>query len=272
MPRLSFRDRFFTPPVARAMTSSSGILLAGAGVAVGVVAALPVAAAVGLGAAAWAARVAVAIPRNATADRIDPFTLSDPWRRYVQEALQAQRRFDEAAKRAPSGPLRDRLHEIGSRLDVGIQECWRIARQAQALTEARQAVDVTGVTYELQQVRSQAGGSLTPGSALARTVDALESQLATAARMDQTLSDAESRLRLLDARLDESVTRAIELSVQATDTSDLAGLEGEVDSVVGDMEALRLALREADLGPTATDQLSALPPPPSVEPGSAAGP
>jgi predicted acyltransferase len=30
MPRRSFRDRFFTPPVARAITSPSGILLAGA--------------------------------------------------------------------------------------------------------------------------------------------------------------------------------------------------------------------------------------------------
>jgi len=37
MARRSFRDRFFTPPVARAMTSPLGILLAGVGAAVGIV-------------------------------------------------------------------------------------------------------------------------------------------------------------------------------------------------------------------------------------------
>ena len=66
MSRRSFRDRFFTPPVARAITSPSGILLAGAGASAAILAGLPIAAIAGLGAAAWAARVAVAVPRDAT--------------------------------------------------------------------------------------------------------------------------------------------------------------------------------------------------------------
>lgn len=262
MPRLSFRDRFFTPPVARAMTSPSGILLAAAGVSAGVLLAAPVAAAVGLGAAAWAARVALAIPRNPSAERIDPFTLSDPWRRYVIEAQEAQRRFGQAVDRAQHGPLRDRLREIGDRLDVGVRECWRIARHAETLTEARQSVDVQRITYDLQQLGPlMRGRNRDPSTA--QTVEALQAQLATASRMDQTLADAQARLRLLDARLDEAVTRAIELSVQAQDLTDLAGLEGEVDSVVTDMEALRLALRETDASDGATPSL---PPPPTSFP------
>jgi hypothetical protein len=268
VPRLSFRDRFFTPPVARAMTSPAGILLAAAGVSAGILAAAPIAAALGLGAAAWAARVALAIPRNPSEERIDPFTLSDPWRRYVREAQEAHKRFGEAVGRAAAGPLRDRLGTIGARMDEGVRECWRIARHAQALMEARRSIDVQQIAYDLQQIGPQAREKWPAGSSMARTAEALESQLATAQRMDQTLADAEARLRLLDARLDESVTRAIELSVQAHSLNDLAGLEGEVDSLVSDMEALRLALRETDAQTLPTS----LPPPPSTSPPSTSPP
>ena len=57
MPRRSFRDRFFTPPVARAITSPSGILLAGATVSAGILVGLPLAGVLAVGAAAFAARV-----------------------------------------------------------------------------------------------------------------------------------------------------------------------------------------------------------------------
>ena len=49
---------------------------------------------------------------------------------------------------------------------------------------------------------------------------------------------------MLDARLDESVARAIELSVSLDDAEGLAGLGADVESVVSEMEALRQALEE----------------------------
>ena len=42
----------------------------------------------------------------------------------------------------------------------------------------------------------------------------------------------------------EAVARAIELSVGATDDAELTGLGGDVDNLVGEMEALRQALEE----------------------------
>ena len=74
MPRLHVRDRFFTRPVARAITSPLGILLFGGATAVGIATGLGFfAPLVGLG--AWAARVLFAVPRNKSAGRIDPYTL-----------------------------------------------------------------------------------------------------------------------------------------------------------------------------------------------------
>jgi len=63
-------------------------------------------------------------------------------------------------------------------------------------------------------------------------------------------SQARHRLQLLDARLDEAVARAVELSLNA-DVGALGGLGSDVDAVVGDMEALRQALEETNRPSTA---------------------
>jgi len=252
MPRPSLRDRLFTPPVARAMTSPSGILLAAAGASVAIVAGLPVGLAAAAGAAAWAARVALAVPRSPSEERIDPFTLAEPWRGFVREALQAKAAFDDAVRATRPGPLRERLDEIGERIADGVRESWRIARAGEALAEARARIDVRDITRQLDELGATRwtaagpGGAPPPPGPLAQTLEALHAQLDTARRMDAVIADTRDRLRLLDARLDEAVTRAIELSVRAQGPAELGGLSETIDSLVTDMEALRQALDETD--------------------------
>lgn len=265
MPRPGLRDRFFTAPVARAILSPLGILAAGAGTTVGILANLPVAAAVALGVAAWGGRVAMAVPRASGRPRIDPFTLNDPWRRFVQKALQARARFDEAVGNARSGPLRDRLGEIGERVDAAVRECWQIANRGQELADARRQIDAgdaEGKLAELEAVTGTAdpGARANPASPAAAspaaasaaaesTAAALLAQLATASRLDVTISETRARLQLLDARLNEAAARSIELSVRAGGLAALAGLGADVDSLVGDMEALRQGLEEVGGSP-----------------------
>ena len=245
----SFRDRFFTPQVARAITSPSGILLAGAGAAGAILvgAAAPVAAAAALG--AWAARVAVSIPRGGRpGDRIDPFRIGEPWRRFVMDAQQAQRKFAETVRRAQAGPVRDRLQSIGSRVDDAVTECWRIARQGDQLDGALRALDVPGIERDLEEVheqRREQQGNREADAALYRTQQAVESQLKSAQRLQSVAADAQNRLRLLNAQLDESVARAVEVSLNASDASQLGSLTDDVESVVGELESLRLGLEEA---------------------------
>lgn len=232
--------------------SPGGILLAGAGLSVGILAGFPILVAAGVGALVWAGRVAAAVPRNPSEERIDPFTLRDPWRQFVREALQAKARFDQAVGSARGGPLRDRLREIGDRIQTGVDECWRTARRGQSLTDARRQIDVADITYQLQQVSGDADQSWAAGSPLAQTATALQAQLETAQRMDTVVNDAVDRLRLLDAKLDEAVTRSIELSVQAESVDDLGGLGHDIDNVVTEMEALRQALDETHSSPTSS--------------------
>ena len=231
---MAFRDRFLTPQVARAITSPSAILLAGAGAAVGILAVGPFGAVVG--AAAYAARVGLAVPRAPKSD-IDLSALVEPWRRFVVEAMDARQRYRQALDTAAAGPLRSRLTAIGERLDDGVEETWRIARRGMALESAlRQLEDPGAVAERLGQAR-RAGADQ-------RIIDSLKAQLDTTDRIAQVAADARQRLQLLDARLDEAVARAVELSLNADDAQDLLGVGSDVEAVVGEMESLRQALEE----------------------------
>ncbi len=253
MAGLSLRDRFFTPPVARALTSASGILALGAGAALGIVAGGGPIGAVLLALVGFGGRVALAIPRAPADSRIDPFTLAEPWRHYVTDALHAQRRFEESVRSAREGPLRDRLGEIESRVETGVQEVWRIARRGHELVDARRRVDPDSIRREIAATEANAAQPWAAGSAMERTMKSLRAQLGTAERLERVISDADNQLRLLNARLDEAAARTIELSVQASQVSDLGGLGDDVDQMVDDMEALRLAIEETSGGSPMAD-------------------
>lgn len=248
MARLSLRDRFFTPPVAHAITSPAGILALGAGAGAGILVGGGVVGAILVGLLAFAARVGLAIPRNASGSKIDPFTLSEPWRHYVRDAMQARTRFNDAVRGARPGPTRDRLAQIGERVSTGVDEVWRIAQRGHDLVDARRRVDPDAIRQEIAATQAEAQRVGPGDTTLARTMEALQSQLGTVERLERVITDADSRLRLLNARLDEAAARTIELSVQASDVADLSGLGDDVDSMVDEMEALRQAIEETGGG------------------------
>lgn len=282
MSSTSFRDRFFSPPVSRALTSPSGILAAGAGAAVGIVATAPVSiplaavgaivgAAIGLG-----GRVLAAVPRNEAAPRIDPFAVSEPWRHSVIDALQAQVRFGQAVNSFRAGPLKDTIVQVGFQVDDAVNQCWEVAQQGQLIAAARRNIDDRGARTELARIRSTidtagaapgaAAGSGQASDIQARTIEALQSQINTAERLDALLSGTNDRLDLLNARLDESSTRAIELSV-TNRTSDADALGTDVGRIVDDLESLRVAIEDLDH----RDPRSATLPEPSPSPDQSGG-
>ena len=239
-------ERVRTPAVARAVTSPSAMLLAGAGMSAAILGGLPIAAAAVVGGLAWAARVALAVPRRPAGERIDPFRVGDPWRSFVQDALQAQARFDRTVSRMRGGPLQERLRDVGRRLSEGVTESWRIARQGDALQGAYHQLDVRQVQMELAEIRAErrhVGRNDARAKSLERTEEAVEAQLASAERIRQVAQDAADRLRVLNAQLDEAVARAVELSVRGVDT-DVSPLTNDVDNLVSELEALRQGLEE----------------------------
>lgn len=236
MAQLSFRDRFFTRPVARAITSPFGIMLAGAGAAVGIVVAGPVLG-VALGIGAWATRVFLAVPKGSSNRQLDPFALRDPWRNFVIGAQSDGQRFQRTVKAMKPGPLQDRLREVSARLDEGLNDCWQIAQRGHEIDGALHELDPTAVYHKLERAQQ-----LPEGPTKQRTVAAVEAQYASIQRLFAVSEDVKSRLQLLDARRDELIARSVELSV--TGSSDLTSLDSEVDSMVHELEAIRQAMDE----------------------------
>jgi len=171
---------------------------------------------------------------------IDPFAVNEPWRRFIQDALQARSRFDETVAATRPGPLRDRLREIGRSLDDGVTGTWAIARQGQRLRDARRRIDTRQVRSRLDAVQR---GTVPNDVAAARSYEA---QLAAAERLDAIGSEAEAKLRLMQAQLDEAVAHATELSVRSGEVGELSSVETEIARVAEQMQALRLALEEVN--------------------------
>ena len=232
-----------TPAMARAIMSPSGILLAGAGASAAILGGAGIPAAVVAGVLCWAGRVAFAFYRRPRAERIDPFTLGEPWRTLVGRALSTGRRFDDAVRQTASGPLRQRLSEVGGRVHTAIREAWEIAKRGHALDKAVSALGLEDIRRQLAEVErgTQRGGAGADRDAI---VQSLRNQLQSAERLASVADDARQRLRRLNAQLDESVARAVELSLSAVDVAALQPLGTDVEGLVGELESLRQALDE----------------------------
>lgn len=234
-------------PVAKAMFSPSATLLAGAGASIAILTGAPLVAALAAGAVAWAARVAFAIPRKPKEMRVDLNRLSPAWRPFVADALDAKRRFEVACQRTRPGPLRDRLTELGRRIDSAVDEAWRITRQGEALHSAYTDLDVESVERELARVVDS------PESpARDAAIKALKAQLQAGYRIRKTGQDVMDKLTILNARLDEAVARAVELSVGTMHEADILGVSNQVESLVEEMESVRQALEETQGTPAAS--------------------
>jgi hypothetical protein len=240
---MSFRDRFFTPRVAWATTSPSAIVATGAGAAAAVLLGLGPIGAVLLGAAAWAVRVLAAVPRpeRSRAGEVQPRLIEQPWRSAVEQVQDSRRRFAQAVSMLEQGPLAERLSTVAERLDTAVEEAWRIARAGDLLSKGRRQIDTTRIGAELASARGTASSTRSED-----LVQALEAQMAAATRLDATIAETHERLMVLDARTDEAVTRAVELSVSQADPNSADDLAADVGGIVDDLEALRQAIEETD--------------------------
>lgn len=235
--------------LAEAITSPSSLLIAGAIGGLAVAASGPLGLVVGVG--AWVAatlfklRKQVSAVANSPTVRIDPFAVSEPWREHVQSAIGAKLRFDRLVQTTPSGPLKERLSSIASRVDEGVHEVWTIAQRGHRLAMSIDDLGIAKVRAELrgaeEAVRRNADPARTP--TLQATRDSLQAQLDSAQRLASRGVSTIDRLRELDAKLDELVARGTELSIAGSEDA-FDALRGDVDAVVTEMEALRRGMEE----------------------------
>lgn len=212
------------------------VLVVAAGLLVGLLSGSWIAAIVA-GGVAWGARVALArvVARRVGAldPRIDPFALREPWRFFVRDALSAQRRIRDALADADAGPLRTRLEEIEGQMTHAVDVTWDVARRGQQLTDARNRIDVAKLDRTL--AATEPGD---PRHAAARA------QKDSHERLRVREIDTRTRLEVIDARLDETITRVGELATRTGGTIEIEQLAGQVDGMVDELDSLRIALDE----------------------------
>ena len=151
---MGFRDRFYTPQTAKAILSWRILLGAAVGVGMALVG-IPVVASVGVAGAVYAGSVISAMPKGTHRSRIDPFTLSEPWRQFVQGAQRADRNLRETVGGASDGPLKERLGSIVDKLTHGIDEAWMIAKRGDEIDHAVRRIDPTGLRSKLATLQQQ---------------------------------------------------------------------------------------------------------------------
>lgn len=218
------------PTPARAARSPAALGTGAVLAAIGLVAGIGPAAAAILGAIGWAGGLAAVLGRRRRPSRIEPTMVGEPWRHFVSAALSARSRFGRVTDGLAPGPLRDRLTEVGRRMDRAVAEVWAVARQGHGLDRTRQHVD------------RREGGPADLGSDEQRAQDARDQ---AAASIEAGTTRFQERLRALCAQLDEAVSRAAALSATAPGlTADTGDLDAGITRVIDELEALRLALDE----------------------------
>ena len=174
----SFRDRFFTPPVARAMTVAARDRAGRRGRRGrprrrAAASSAPSASA----AVAWGGRVAAAIPRG---DKRRTASTRSRCRSRggatCRASLAAQARFDRTVEATPTGPLRDHLADSAPAWTQGIEEVWQIACRGDDIDGG---LDARSTSARPQAELARLDQDRRPARHTAATREALEAQLAT---------------------------------------------------------------------------------------------
>lgn len=235
---MALRDRFYTPVTARAILSWRIVLgvvvMAGAWV-IG----MPAWAAIPLGVIVYALAVLAAMPRGTARPPMDPFTLGEPWRRFVQGAQRAERQLHRTVSGTRHGPLRDRLDSIVARLDHGMHEAWEVAKRGDEIDGAIRRLDPTALRARLHTFEEQAVSD--PSPELDEAIASVRRQLEAADRLRILSNQTALELRLGQTRFEELVARAEEVAVGVSDTD---RYESDVRALVDELEALRLAVED----------------------------
>lgn len=210
------------PALWRAAVSPTAAVATAAGVGIGVLDHSVVLAVV-LGAAGWLARMAGAVVGRRRRERatrprpadIDPWSVPEPWRGLLRQALSAQSRFDRAVEALAPGPTRDRLAELQPRLWEEVRALGEMARQGAAAggwggPATSPDRESGALSDELRRVQSErarmAGAGGDRDVELARREEALAAQVRAHRRAGAAAEAIQDRLRFALARLEQTVT------------------------------------------------------------------
>jgi hypothetical protein len=249
------------PSTVRSAVSPPAIVAAAIGAGIGVLAQSVILAVV-LGVGFWSVLMMVEAFARARRRRaaqpkpaqLDPWSVPEPWRQLLHQADSAQSRFDDAVKEWPAGPIRERLTDLQPRLWGDVEDIGTIARRGAALSSWTAGVPATGrpsadqLAEQLRQTEAEkqrlAGRSARRDASLARTEEAIAAQIRAVRSAEEARSVVLDRLRVVVARLDETVTSLLVLGAGGGETQ-AGSVTASLDEINEEITALLHGLAEA---------------------------
>lgn len=159
--------------------------------------------------------------------------LPSRWAPAVAEAVEVRRRWHEVVAGLREGPVRDRLTELGDKIDAGVLAVHATASRAADAERIAATLDADKVTDDYKRAKRDP-------SVDQALLDALSMRFTSVQRVLNALDDVDRQLRLLDARLGAAVARGAEVALSAGEGTDDLGRE--LDAVVAELTALQQSL------------------------------
>jgi len=184
---------------------------------------------------------------------LDPWSVPEPWRQLLHQAMDAQSRFDHSVADWPAGPIRERLTDLQPRVWADVEHVGTIAKRGAALSgwvagvagtgrpSAQQLADKLRAA-EAERTRAAAGSERY--ASLERTEEALAAQIRALHNASEAESMVADRLRVIVARLDEAVTSLLVLGAGGGET-EADTLTASLDEINDEITSLSRGLAEA---------------------------
>ena len=188
-------------------------------------------------------------PEPQPLDVVQPASLAPRWAQPVQAALAARARYQDIVGTLPEGPLRERVQQLGARVDAGVLATWEAACRAAQQEAVVAAIDVTDAIEDYKAAKRELEAARRAGhvpQGVEERTKALEARHTAANRLANALDDTATQLTVLEARLEAALARAAEVALRPEAADDLGA---DLDAVVGELGALRQALDGLDRPP-----------------------
>jgi hypothetical protein len=155
------------------------------------------------------------------------------WQPFVADAVEVRQRWHEVVTGLREGPVRDRLVELGDKIDAGVLAVHATAARAADAERIAATLDAERVTEDYKRAKRDPGVDPV-------LLDALTARFTSVQRVLNALDDVDRQLRLLDVRMGAVVARGAEVALTAGQGSDELGRE--LDAVVAELGALQQSL------------------------------
>jgi hypothetical protein len=260
--RAERREIVLHPSLVRAAVSPAAVAATAVGAGIGVLDQSVVLGVV-LAAVGWSGRMLAALVARARRDakarprpaELDPWSVPEPWRQLVHQAAAAQGRFDQALREWPDGPIRDRLDGLRPQFYADVAAVGAIAKKGAAMlgwtgaqpdtsrpTVDRLRQDLARVQTERQRLAAAPSGRELE---LTREEEAIAAQLRSLRLAESAGNQVHTQLRLIVARIDESVTSVLVLGTDAAAPRGPEAIAAALAALNDELTALHAGLDEA---------------------------